>query len=233
MSLVPGIPSPFLGALVGGLIYGFTFCSSACLPFVAGYIAGVGAGFRKGVAITLTYNAGRIAAYAVIGAVVAALGGLFQVLLSETSLVPFQEYSSIAFGIVTIVIGISIILKSKSKSCDTGFSTNGESNPSKFAGRIDIRAFFLGFSRGFVLCPPLIALLIYSLAFAAPIEGVALAVLFGLGTTLSPLLLLGGATGWILNKAPLLRKWISLGGAVILMTFGFGTMLIALMAMYA
>jgi thiol:disulfide interchange protein DsbD len=232
MSVVPGIPNPYLGAFAGGLIYGFAFCTAACLPYVAGYIAGVGAGFRRGVAITLTYNAGRIAAYAVIGALVATLGGLLKFLWTEESLLPLQGYASIAFGIVTIAIGVSIILKIKSGSCEGHPPSEGGSQLDTTTGRFDVRAFFLGLSRGFVLCPPLIALLIYSLAFATPIEGLILAILFGIGTALSPLLLLGGATGWLLGKAPLFRKWISLGGAIVLMAFGFGTMLMALAARY-
>ena len=64
------------------------------------------------------------------------------------------------------------------------------------------------------------ALLLYSLPFSTPLGSVALAFLFGLGTALSPMLLLGGVTGWLLNKAPLLRKWISIGGAAVLILLG-------------
>ena len=232
MSLVPSIADPYLAAFGSGLLYGLAFCTSACLPYVAGYIAGVGADFRRGIAITLTYNAGRIAAYAVIGAVVAALSGLFRVLLSEKTLLPVQAYSSTAFAFVTIIIGTSIILKNRSNKCDNPKLDNRQVNPSKLAGGFDFRAFFLGMSRGLLLCPPLIAILVYSLAFASPIGGFGMAVLFGLGTALSPLLLIGGATGWLLSKAPLYRKWISLVGACVLIVFGFGTMLAALLARY-
>jgi putative Mn2+ efflux pump MntP len=69
----------------------------------------------------------------------------------------------------------------------------------------------------------LIALLIYSLPFASPVGSVGIAVLFGLGTTLSPILLLGGVTGWLLNKAPLFRKWISISGATLLIILGIAT----------
>jgi len=34
-------------------------------------------------------------------------------------------------------------------------------------------------------------------------------VLFDLGTPLSPLLLFGGATGWLFNNLPLFQKWVS------------------------
>jgi len=33
----------------------------------------------------------------------------------------------------------------------------------------------------------------------------------------------GGVTGWLLNKAPLFRKWISIMGAVILIVLGIAT----------
>lgn len=230
MSLVPGIPNPYLAAFVGGLFYGLAFCTSACLPFIASYIAGIGAGFRRGIIVTLTYNSGRIAAYAMIGGAIGILSAGFRFLVSEASLLPFQQYSSFAFGIVTIVIGVSILLKSRNLTCDhvaKGSVSPSAINPSR---GFDVGAFSLGLSRGLVVCPALLALLIYSLPFAAPIDSVALAVLFGLGTALSPLLLLGGATGWLLNKAPLFRKWISRFGALVLIALGIGSIITAITA---
>jgi sulfite exporter TauE/SafE len=92
----------------------------------------------------------------------------------------------------------------------------------------DYKAFTLGLSRGLILCPPLVALLVYSLPFSTPLGSVMLAVLFGLGTALSPMLLLGGVTGWLLAKAPLLRKWISIGGASVLILLGLVALVNAL-----
>jgi sulfite exporter TauE/SafE len=223
MSLIPEISDPFVGAFVGGLLYGLVFCTSACLPYVTGYSAGIGAGFRKGVAVTLIYNLGRIAAYALIGGLIGFFSGLFRFFVPESMISPFQIYSSLAFGIVSIVIGISILLKSKSslsgcKQDNKSLTIQGKSH------RFDYKAFLLGLSRGLVVCPPLIALLIYSIPFANPIGSLGIAVLFGLGTALSPLLLLGGVTGWLLNKAPLFRKWISIAGAAILIVLGIGAM---------
>ena len=70
----------------------------------------------------------------------------------------------------------------------------------------DFGAFSLGLSRGLIICPPLIALLIYSLPFSNPVGSVGMAVLFGLGTTLSPLLLLGGVTGWLSQQGTAVSK---------------------------
>jgi thiol:disulfide interchange protein DsbD len=220
MSFVPGIPNPYLAAFAGGLFYGLAFCTSACLPYIASYIAGIGAGFRKGVMVTLTYNSGRIAAYALIGGVIGLISGSIQFFAGSTAMISFQKYSSFAFGIVTIILGAIILFKSKNLSCNQTHKEYLNPKLDKLNQRFDFGAFSLGLSRGLVICPALLALLVYAAPFAAPIDSLVLAVLFGLGTTLSPLLLLGGATGWLLNKAPLLRTWISRLGAIILILLG-------------
>ena len=86
MSLIPQLSNPYLGALIGGLTYGLAVCTATCLPYVASYIAGTGANFRKGVGITLTFNSGRIIAYALIGGLV----GLFRKIDIELGLAVFQ-----------------------------------------------------------------------------------------------------------------------------------------------
>jgi sulfite exporter TauE/SafE len=230
MSLVPGISNTYLGAFASGLFYGLAFCTSACLPYVASYIAGIGAGFRKGITITLAFNSGRIIAYAIIGGAIGILSGTFRSFFSEASLLPFQQYSSLAFGIVTIIIGSLIMFKRRKLACNNVAQANVGQGLGKLNGRFDVGAFSLGLSRGLVICPALLALLLYSLPFATPIDSFAFAVLFGLGTALSPLLILGGATGWLLNKAPLFRKWISRFGGLLLIVLGASSVWMALMA---
>jgi thiol:disulfide interchange protein DsbD len=230
MSLIPEIPNPYVAAFAVGLLYGLVFCTSSCLPYIASYIAGIGADFRKGVTVTLIYNMGRVAAYALIGGLIGMFSGAFRFVVSESSMSPFQQYSSCAFGIVTIVIGISILFKSKSTSHDCNLEGNKNLGLKKMSGRFDVRAFSLGFSRALIVCPPLVIILLYSIPFAAPIDSFVLAVLFGLGTALSPMLLLGGVTGWLLNKAPLFRKWISIVGAGVLIVLGIVTLASAIIA---
>jgi sulfite exporter TauE/SafE len=229
MSLIPEISNPYLGAFAGGLLYGLVVCTASCLPIITSYIAGVGAGFGKGVKITMIFNSGRVLAYALIGGLIGLFSGLFRLFVSNAAISPFQIYSSFAFGIVTIVIGVSIFLKSR-KPCDCSAQDAKNMAAAGRTGRFgfDYGAFSLGLSRGLIVCPPLIALLIYSLPFASPLGSVGIAVLFGLGTTLSPILLLGGVTGWLLNKAPLLRKYISIGGGIVLIGLGIITMVSSL-----
>jgi len=232
MSLIPEIPNIYLGALAGGLLYGSILCTSACLPYIASYIAGIGAGFRKSVMVTLIFNFGRIAAYALIGGLVAVFSGIFGWLVSETSMWNVQQYSSYIFGAVSIVVGAVLLRKSMapsfSSSCDPKEAKNLVR--AKTYKRFDVGAFSLGLTRGLVLCPPLVVLLVLSVSSGVPTDSFVLAVLFGLGTTISPILLLGGATGWLLSKAPLLRKWIAMAGAGILIALGIATMITAITA---
>ena len=227
MALIPEIPipNPYVYALAVGLLYGTVFCTPTCLPYIASYIAGIGAGFRKGVFATLIYNMGRVSAYALIGGLVGIVSGVFRFVVSDVFFSVIQQYSSYGFGIVTILIGISILMKSRSAALDCNSKCNKTSSSNKNGKRFDVHAFSLGFSRGLVVCPYLVALLLlYSVPFAAPIDSFVLAVLFGLGTALSPMLLLGGVTGWLLNRAPLFRKWISIVGAGVLMILGIVTL---------
>jgi len=218
MSLIPEISNPYIGAFAGGLFYGLAVCTASCLPYVTSYIAGIGAGFKKGVKITLIFNSGRVLAYALIGGLVGLFSGLFRLLVSEEALSPFQVYSSLAFGVVSIIIGSSILLKVRKPSECNNANMIIERKTNRFG--VDFGAFSLGLTRGLIICPPLILLLSYSLPFANPAGSVAMAVLFGLGTTLSPILLLGGVTGWLFSKAPLFRKWISIAGGGLLIALG-------------
>jgi cytochrome c-type biogenesis protein len=228
MSLLPEISNPYIGAFAIGLLYGTVFCTSTCLPYIASYIAGIGADFRKGILATLVYNVGRVAAYALIGGLVGIFSGVSRLVVNEASFSAFQQYSSYGFGIVTIIVGISILWKSRSPShnCNPDCTKNiGIKKTDGISGRFDVRAFSLGFSRGLIVCPYLVAiLLLYTIPFAAPFDSFAVAVLFGLGTALSPMLLLGGVTGWLLNKAPLFRKWISIVGGGMLVVLGVFTL---------
>ena len=231
MSVITELSNPYLTSFTSGVLYGLVACTSTCLPYIASYIAGTGAGFRKGILVTLTFNSGRVIAYALIGGLVGVFSSLFWLFVDESAVSPFQVYSSLAFGIVTIIIGISLLIKNRKHSCALNVQDTANLAAQKTSSRFGVRAFSLGLSRGLIICPPLIALLVYTIPFAGPIDSVVLAVLFGLGTALSPMLLLGGITGWLLNKAPLFRKWISIAGAAALIALGINTLINSLVVL--
>lgn len=219
MSLAPQLTNPYLDALVIGIVYGLGVCTASCLPYVASYVAGVGAGFRQGTRISLIFNGGRILAYALIGLLVGLIGGLVTT-LAPNALSPFQIYSSLVFGAITAAIGASILLRTRKKHECSDQETAIKATQRMGRYGIDFGAFSLGISRGLIICPPLVLLLTYALPFSTPLGSMTIAVIFGVGTTISPLLVLGGVTGWLLNKAPLFRKWVSLAGGGILIALG-------------
>lgn len=223
MTILEQISNPYLASLALGLLYGLTFCTSVCLPYLASYIAGIKAGFYRGIKVTAVYNSGRVTAYAIMGTLV----GVFQPYINDIMFMTYQGYASIIFGFVVIVIGISILLrKTPGKTCIAKCPAPHKML-SNLRQKFDVRAFFMGFTRGFVLCPPLVALLLYSVTLSQ-VNCTVLAVLFGLGTALSPLLFLGGTVGWLLEKAPLFRKWMSILGGLILILLGASVVLVSI-----
>jgi sulfite exporter TauE/SafE len=216
MSLLPEIANPYVAALAGGFLYGLVFCTSTCLPYVASYIAGINAGFRRGMTVTMIFNAGRITAYAIIGAAIGAL----RLLVDESMRTVFQTYSAYLFSITTLIIGVSILLRKNPAGCNCVAEELQKPSKHRLLERFDLRAYSLGLTRGMILCAPLLTILAYAVSFASPIDSLLLAVLFGVGTALSPIILLGGATGWLLNKAPLFRIWISRAGGIALIVLG-------------
>jgi len=215
MTVLEQISNTYLASLVLGLLYGLTFCASACLPYLVSYIAGIGAGFKTSIKITAVYNSGRIIAYAIIGTAV----GLIGTVITEEMLASYQQYTRIAFGAIVTVIGAAILLKKIGTcNCTQQQQQTDRFGLSKLTTRFDLRAFSMGFRRGLIVCPPLVALLLYSVTFSQ-VNCTAMAILFGAGTALSPVLFLGGSVGWLLNKAPLWRTWLSrIGGAALDLT---------------
>jgi cytochrome c-type biogenesis protein len=224
MSVLEQISNPYLASLALGLFYGFAVCTSSCLPYLASYIAGIQAGFRKGLTVTAIYNAGRVAAYAVIGTI----AGLLRTLVDDAFFETYQAIFSVIFAIVIIAIGVNIFFKKGSCSSCVPKNIASQGGLEGFKQKFDVRAFFMGFTKGFVLCPPLIAFLLYALTNYQANTTV-LAVLFGLGTALSPMLILAAVVGWLLEKAPLFRKWTSILGGVVLVLLGVSVLVLGLM----
>ncbi len=101
--------------------------------------------------------------------------GAVRHVIGEELFSSYQHYSSIAFVAVIVVVGVNIFMK-KFGTCTT--KEPDSLGVSKLTQWFDIRAFFMGFTRGLVLCPPLIALLLYAVTFSQ-VDYTILAVLFG------------------------------------------------------
>ena len=222
MSLIPEISNLYLASFVTGLFNGTVVCTSTCLPYLASYIASTGANFRRGLIAALTFNSGRVVGYTLFGVLISVFSGLLLFFADESALSMYQAYAAIAFGIVAITIGAILLYKNKKPSCNC---TQLPLYPKqRLIHRFDLGAFVLGLSRGLIFCPLLILILTASISLVNPLSSIVVAALFGLGTAISPMLLIGGVTGWLLNKATLLRTYISLAGALIIILLGIYTL---------
>jgi len=134
----------------------------------------------------------------------------------------YQNYALVALGVVSTSIGVNMLYKSKKVSCGGNCPANAAvvTSSNSLDRRFDPQVFLLGLTRGLIVCPLLAPVLLYSVTTTAAGDSFFLAILFGVGTALSPLLLIGGLTGWLLSKAPLFRKWISVAGGLTLIGLG-------------
>jgi len=214
--ILPSVTNPYLGAFFLGLTYGLTYCTFACAPYLVAYIGGAQKGLVRGIHATLIFGLGRITTYALLGGLAGILGGL----LYSYDL---KRYAGIAFGVVIIVIGIGIFVKRRSLTCGNMDRDKLWPVSRHLPHNIDVGAFAMGTALGLMPCAPLVAVLLYSAALFSPLQSAVLASLFGLGTMVSPLLLVGGLSGWlsglIRDETPDYRGWMSgiCGGILILM----------------
>ncbi|NIP33931.1 MAG: hypothetical protein GWN18_03225 [Thermoplasmata archaeon] len=231
----PGQPE--LSALLLGIIYGATFCTLTCSPFIASYIIGSDRGTRRGVWLSVIFNGGRVVTYGLLGLAVGLAGGAF---LVEGV---YALWGAIFFGIAVALIGIWIAVRRRPGSAC------GCTKEASWAQRLwhrvepregdggELSAAGMGLLIGLVPCPPLIALLVFSAAVGSASTGLVLGLLFGIGTVISPIIIIAAAAGWfserIAMEAPAMRTGIRRVAGVMLVLLGIWTAWNALAAVGA
>jgi sulfite exporter TauE/SafE/plastocyanin domain-containing protein/copper chaperone CopZ len=163
----------------------------------------------------LLYNAGRIVAYTVIGAVVGALGSVFA--LSLTVKAAMQIFA----GIFMIIMGLNMAgfgmfrkfnIKLPWSACSV---KNGPKTP-----------FLVGLLNGLMPCGPLQTMQLYALGTGSAVKGALSMFLFSLGTV--PLMLTFGALSGLLSKG-YTKKILKMSGfLVIILGFIMGNRGLAL-----
>jgi len=211
----------YLEALALGLIYGITYCSFACTPYLAAYIPSSQRNFFSGTGTALMFGLGRTAAYCLLAMVVSVFKGFLDCPL-------YHDYAPILISLAIIAIGIGIIVGKRPSTCVKTLRF-----PSGCTHKADIGALLMGVIIGFIPCAPLAVVLLYSVAFLSLPGAVFSAFLFGIGTTLSPVFLFsGGLLGWlterVYKRAPIYQRWISRVCGVILVLIGLSPLLLRL-----
>ncbi|MBN2097613.1 MAG: sulfite exporter TauE/SafE family protein [Candidatus Omnitrophica bacterium] len=212
----------YIDVFVAGVTLGWGPCLYFCAPILLPYIAGAQKDWLAGLKISLAFSLARILPYTILSIISATLG---QYLIRRF----YQGFEGLiiyfAVGGLITLLGI-IILIGKSAQFHSCLPFK------KIAAKGVKEMFLLGLIVGLAPCIPLLGVLAYIAVYAEHFwQGALLGVLFGLGTLVSPLILLGplaGETARLLFKKPLVYKIFSRICGLFLLYLGIGMVIKAL-----
>lgn len=173
-----------------GLSFGAGPCLASCGPILVSYLAGSKRNIPKGIVDYVLFSAARVLVYLVLGLGVFFLGRfVIGNLLSGLS-----RYVLIIGGIFIILIGVFTAFDGviKFQPCQSLYQRIFSSDTKNI--------FIIGLVVGLLPCAPLLAILSYvGITSRSVFEAILYSLFFGLGTALSPLILLVVITGLIPN----------------------------------
>ncbi|MDD5120892.1 MAG: sulfite exporter TauE/SafE family protein [Candidatus Omnitrophica bacterium] len=168
---------------LSGLILGSGPCIGFCAPVLAGFIATYKPSLKRALVSYLSFSSAKLFSYMFLGA----LCGMFSGILKSGVFIGYLKAVNIALGAFVLLIGIlTIISKDPLSSKYCSFFSKGNLR----------NASILGLLAGFSPCLPLLGILNYIIIISqTPFEGMFYAFAFGLGTAISPAILLVGLSG--------------------------------------
>jgi sulfite exporter TauE/SafE len=168
---------------LSGLILGSGPCIGFCGPVLAGFIAAYKPSLKKALITYFSFSLAKVASYMVLGV----LCGIFSGLLKNNLFIGYLNIVNIASGIFILLIGgLTLIFKDPLGSKYCSFLWRGNLS----------NAGILGMLAGFSPCLPLLGILNYIIIIShSPWEGVSYALVFGLGTIISPVMLMAALSG--------------------------------------
>jgi sulfite exporter TauE/SafE len=168
---------------LSGIIFGSGPCLSFCAPILASFIAVYKTSFTKAAVSYLVFSAYRLTSYVIIGAIC----GLFSELINSDIFIRYLGIFNIILGIFILFIGITTLIRVPriiNKCCS-------------FLHRGNFRNVgLLGLLVGFSPCLPFLGILNYIILISRSVlQSILFSFVFGLGTVVSPLLLVAAFSG--------------------------------------
>ena len=188
LTMLMGFSSIYVGVLMMGFFYGLTLCSFSCLPLVGSYIFGTQEKFDRGFSATGVFIISKVATYGVIGALSGLLGS---VLLDMVQPGWFLGIGGL------LIIFVGIVVWRRRATCRSHTNLPSGMSPGWQTYR---HMAAIGVVTSLMPCLPLSAVLLYAATTKSMVTGGVLALLFGIGTSASPIYYIGGATGWLSGK---------------------------------
>lgn len=208
-------------ALLLGITSGISQCGVFCAPFVSTHIMGSKEGVVEGFKSYVVFSAGRVLMCLMLGLGVGYAGTAFMGIDGDF------KYGSITYAGLLILIGFVMLLRPLCV-CKRAENRNGRfaflSN--HFVFNPTAHLFVMGTALAAIPCPPMGAMLLYSLKMPSIILGGIIMALFGIGTAVSPFVIICVLAGWFSKKikagAPQYRMMFQrLSGLILIMLGGF------------
>jgi len=192
-----------LNLFLSGLLFGSGPCIASCGPLLVSFIAGTGRGPLKGLYSYALFSLSRIIAYGMLSLLI-----FFSGTLGAKSFQANQaKFTLILGGGYCVLVGLLMLFGSNQ---EPRFYT---ALKSRLLERGNKSALVMGFIIGMLPCGPLFAVFSYTgLISKSWPESLVFALIFGLGTFLSPLIILSIAAGGvsrILPKKPIFQRILS------------------------
>lgn len=196
------VTANLLGLVLLGFVNGGSICALSCLHYLGPYLVTGERGFKSGLKGTASYLLGKLIGYGLFGL----LAGIF----GEFALGLSKAYGTQLLGIA--LIGLALALLLQKKSCP------------KAGGKL----WGLGLSSSLIPCPALGVMLVAAVSTGTALGGLSMGLAYGVGLNLSPLLLYGGALGYLgsrlMEEMRRLEPWLK--GASVLVIFILGMKLL-------
>ncbi|MCX5695122.1 MAG: sulfite exporter TauE/SafE family protein [Candidatus Omnitrophica bacterium] len=168
-----------------GLSFGWGPCLASCGPLLLAYVAGTKKDVLQSVGAYLLFSLSRVFVYLVLGALVFFLG---RFILERSG--SFFKFVLLGSGVFIVLLGLLMLLgqEIKSHSCSFLYKHILEKDKKSIV--------MLGLTAGLLPCAPLITMFTYTgLVSQNILENLLYTLAFGLGTVLSPLIILVALAG--------------------------------------
>ncbi|MDR1995614.1 sulfite exporter TauE/SafE family protein [Azonexus sp.] len=198
-----------------GASMGLTACAASCLPFIGTWALGRAGGDSEAFRHTLSFLTGRVLAYTLL-ALVAGMAGL------SLARALGGIWGSLAIGGTSILAGLWLLVGKRSAGCSkpsTSTQTIRWGRP-----RDATPPFLMGAALALTPCTPLTSLLAVAAQAEDPLRGASFGLVFGIGATVTPILLLvplAGRLGMALREErDWLTPWLMRAAGLVLILLG-------------
>ncbi|MEO5362112.1 MAG: sulfite exporter TauE/SafE family protein [Magnetococcus sp. DMHC-8] len=210
------LPPSLLTLFLAGATMGLTACTATCLPFFGTWALGRGGGGWVALRDTGWFLSGKLLAYTLLGA---GAGGLGRWLITTLD----GQTGQLVIGSSSLLAGCWMIAQAN-RARPPSHHPSGTDQAACRTARTTAHypPVLLGFSLSLIPCAPLTALLAAGVQSESTWLGASYGAAFGLGTALTPLLIILPVLGFLGGEANRDRPWLArhtqtAAGAVLLL----------------